>query len=457
MRCQHVVPFVPLVMLLFFAISAGGYTTLLNTGPVSNRVDIVFMGDGYTAGQLGTYAQHVNSCLEHLFGEGEDPFPRYRNFFNAYRIDIVSNQSGCDQPDQNIYRDTALGAVFEGSTDRSLVINNALAAPYLRNELLGAGISPEIRLVLVNTTRYGGTGGPIAVYSAANAHADEIALHEIGHSFAGLADEYVEYDSHYGGAEPSEANVTRDSTGQKWSRWFGYVDPLHPGIGAVGVFEGAKYYATGMYRPTYDSKMRNLYQPFNAVSREQIILSIYKSVNPLDAWADNATTVADPLGLWVDTIDPEVIKVQWSIDGVPVTGAVGEELSLSTLGLSIGPHTVTALAYDDTPWVRLETDALEQTVTWQVLINWMLGDTSGDGAINALDIAPFISTLTKTTPFLPQADFDHNRTVNALDIAPFIQVLTRGPNVPGQAVPEPASWAFATAVTLLIRRTTRRP
>jgi len=428
-------------VLLCLASPCRAYVALLDSGPASNRVDIVFVGDGYTADQLPTYAQHADSCLQHLFAEGEDPFPRYRNFFNACRIDIVSNETGCDQPDNGIYRDTALNATFQGSTDRSLVVNHSLVSSFIAAELSPAGVTPDLRVALVNTSRYGGTGGSVAVCSAAHASANEIALHEIGHTFADLADEYVSYDSAYSGSEPPEANVTLDPAGQKWDRWLGYVDPQHPGMSPVGAYEGARYYATGIFRPTLTSKMRSLYEPFNAVSREQIILTIYACVDPLDAWADNAAPLSDPAALWVDTVDPEVIKVQWSLDGAPLAGATRPQLELGGLGLSVGPHTLTALACDETEWVRLETDALRQTISWQVLVNWLLGDGNTDGAINALDIAPFVGMLTGASPFMEEGDLNRDGVVNALDVSLFVQALTAIPRS-SQAVPEPRAAMF---------------
>ena len=100
--------------------------TMINHGPSSNRVDIVFLGDGYTATDIsnGTYVNHINSYVNYMFSPGlnQDPFNRYRNYFNVYRIDVVSNQSGADVPQQGISRDTALDATyrFDGVTDRLL-------------------------------------------------------------------------------------------------------------------------------------------------------------------------------------------------------------------------------------------------------------------------------------------------------------------------------------------------
>jgi hypothetical protein len=348
-----------------------GYVTMVDNGPSTNRVDIVFLGDGYTASQIDTvYVSHVQSLLNYFFNQTQDPFPRYRNFFNVHRVNVISNESGADVPPLGIARDTALDASYywDGTTDRLLYVNSSKANAALSSGLAGAGFTAEMRPVTVNDTRYGGGGGWYAVYAGGNSGATEIALHELGHSFAGLADEY-DYggSTTYTGPEPSQANITTSSSGDKWARWLGYVDPDHSTIGAIGAYEGANYSRYGIYRPSANSKMRSLNRPFDAVSREDIILDIYRYVNPLDAWSDNAQTLVNPESLWVDVVDPNVIKTEWIVNGVVVPGVTGPTFN-PMAALGPGAYTITAHAFDDTAWVRLSTSELEQRVSWSVAI-----------------------------------------------------------------------------------------
>ncbi|MDQ3621541.1 MAG: M64 family metallopeptidase [Verrucomicrobiota bacterium] len=150
-------------------------------------MDIVFLGDGYTSTELGTYQTHINAMIGHLFDNGQDPFPRYERYFNAHRIDVTSEQSGADDPRVNFYVDTALDATYryDGVTQRLLYLNSAKASDALSIGLGGA-LTADMRLVSVNATQYGGGGGTYAVYAGGNSAATEIALHELGHSFAGL-------------------------------------------------------------------------------------------------------------------------------------------------------------------------------------------------------------------------------------------------------------------------------
>ena len=350
------------------------YTTIIDNGTPLNRVDVVFLGDGYTAADIaaGTYSGHIDAMLDHLFNDGEDPFVRYRNFFNVHRIDVVSNESGADIPTDGIYRDTALDASYSwaGGAERLLSADMTKAGAALNAGLDGAGFGADVKLVTVNESKYGGGGGVFAVYAGGNASTPEIALHELGHCLGKLADEYAYDETTYTGIEPSAANVTAnsDTATVKWSDWLGYEDPDHPEMGPIGLYEGAAYYNHGMYRATENSKMRALGWPFNAVSREEIILQIYDHVWPLDFWRPSGSPLVDPDQLWVDTIDPDVIAVQWYVDGDPLAGATGETFTLADHDIDPGQHEIAALAYDSIigDWVRRDLAELQMEVSWNV-------------------------------------------------------------------------------------------
>ena len=344
--------------------------TIRETGDYSNRVDIVFLGDGYTAGELSTtYRQHVNNMIDYMFTPNTltDPFSRYQNFFNIHSIDVVSPENGADDPATGAVVNTALNASynFDGVTDRLLSIDSSLGQSALTTALQGTNIDPELRLVTVNSTKYGGAGGYFATYAGGNSSALEVALHEVGHSFAGLADEYTYGGATvYQGSEPSAANITIDSSGSKWSHWIGYNDP---NVGQVGVFEGGGYSDRGIYRPTDNSKMRNLDRAFDPVAKEQFILQFYQYVDPLDSYTTNngSLVLSDPASLVVNPIDTDVIDVAWTVNGTSV-GGDQTSLDIASLGLTIGTHTISARAYDNTDLVRINRSELEQTVTWQI-------------------------------------------------------------------------------------------
>ncbi len=357
------------------------YDTMINNGSSSNRVDMIFIGDGYLASQLDTtYVTHINTTLDHFFNSAiGSPLGRYSSFFNVHRVNIASNEAGADDPVNGIFVDTALDASYNwGGTDRCLYFNTTKANNAVSIALSGSGIDTNDGMLLgvVNSTKYGGCGGQWGVYAGGNGAAQEIALHEIGHSFAKLADEYTYGGpANYTGGEPGAWNLTKSPTTGKWDRWLGYIDP-DSDIGEIGYYEGGGYSVTGIYRPSDNSKMRALDRPFDAISREKFINDIYDEVDPLDAWLSNSDTLLDPTALWVDTVDPSVINVEWFLDGQSL-GILGESIDLWTFGLAAGEYQFTALAYDSIldhafsgdslDWWRLDAAALQQSVSWNVV------------------------------------------------------------------------------------------
>jgi hypothetical protein len=384
-----------------------------HTGPDDNRVKIFFLGDGYTASQIDTtYVQHVQEMVDHLFHDGQDPYPRYQNFFNVYRVNVVSQESGADVPPLGISRNTALDAsyFYDGVLDRLLYVNETKANNALNSSLQGTGLVADIRFVAVNDTRYGGGGGRYAAYAGGNPISTEIALHESGHSFDGLADEYGGEASTYAGREPFESNVTTDPSGAKWSPWLGYDQP---GIGVIGAYEGARYYDHGLYRPSLDSKMRTLGMPFDAIARQAIILDIYSHVTPVDDYLPNDSAVNDPNAFFVDVIDPAVINVQWLLDGSPIAGAAGETPHLGNYRLSAGTHTLSARAYDPTDWVRVDRDLLEQTVSWTLSL--IPGDANGDALVTVDDYTLIDRGMALGLTGWSNGDFDGDGVITSAD------------------------------------------
>ena len=366
--------------------SRHSYRTALDNGASANRIDIVIAGDRYTEDQLDTdYAAHVDSLISYMFDDGllTQPFGRYESFFNIHIIDAVSTESS-----------TALGSVYTGSTwlvsENNTVVLEAMG---------GSGIAPDFRWAAINDARFGGSwDGAWATFSARNTLANEIALHEAGHGIGKLADEYWTAGTTWTFGEPFFPNVTADPTAAKWSRWLGYDQP---GIGVIGAYEGGFLHEEGIYRPSQHSKMNTTQSPgnpFDAVGREAFILEFYELVDPLDAYLANTATLENEDEFWVDTIDPDVILVDWTVNGTTFTNA-GERISLSDLGYDEGEFTVTARAYDPTDWVRFaDRSSLEQTVQWNVVngtpssgqvINGTAGNdtlagTAGNDTINGL-------------------------------------------------------------------------
>jgi hypothetical protein len=251
-----------------------------DNGRSSNRIDIVFLGDGYQATELSNFSDQVTNYSSGIISQ--EPFLDYSNYFNIHRVDIPSNDSGVDNdliPGQ--LKDTALDSEFscQGRVG-TLCTNVSKAWSY-------AALARDFDhiLVLTNSSSQGSAAYPfsnLSVVSAQQTQSIDSVLHQIGHSFGNLADEY---DSGpwptYTGFEPAEPNVSAQnknamiSQGLKWVKWLGKTS-----FGSViDTHEGAMGHKYSIFRPSLTSKMRELSAPFNGPSVESIIKQIYKQTS----------------------------------------------------------------------------------------------------------------------------------------------------------------------------------
>ncbi|HEY3495813.1 MAG TPA: M64 family metallopeptidase [Polyangiaceae bacterium] len=355
-------------------------------GPPSNRVNYVILGDGYTAETVNTtLVEHVNTALRRRFEtESGQPYLRYRNFVNICVMKAVSQNDGIGNGP----------TAFDGGNggDRLARVNGQKVDAYLR-EQLPEEIEVDWKAVVLNQDLWENTGSALMLWSGANDEAPGAALHEGGHGFHQLADEYC--GSNTGtrcgddtegtgsiGEEYEEVNSTGNplTTGGKWDLWIGSEQKgmSVPDRGATGIqstFIGSRYTDSGQYRPSANSMMNSLFTEnvntsFNSVSREQIIFTIWRAVRPIDSTEPPAGTseapaaVEDPATLSVYVVDPAVINVDWTVDGV-VTENGGTSFDTSVLGA--GTHTVVARAYDnaDMDLVRLRTGVCPPDVVRQ--------------------------------------------------------------------------------------------
>src|SRR5262245_21366268 len=172
------VVFTLLLCLVPLVASGEPVVTIRNNGASDNRVDVVVLGDGYTASELGKYATDVETFVQGMFNQ--EPLRDYQRYFNVHRVDVTSHESGADHPERNppVLRDTALDATYNCSGIQRLICVNLSKV----NGVLSRSVAADIRevvLVVVNDAEYGGSGGSIAVASV-HPSAVEIVLHELG-------------------------------------------------------------------------------------------------------------------------------------------------------------------------------------------------------------------------------------------------------------------------------------
>ena len=302
-------------------------------GEPATKVDFLILGDGYTAREANKFERDARRLTEVLFSTS--PFKEHRKDFNVWALCPPAAESGISRPSTGIYRDSPLGATYDAFGSERYVLtfeNRALRkvaqfAPY------------EFIEVLANNRTYGG-GGIFNLYStvaADNGFADYVFVHEFGHHFAGLADEYytspVSYAPVAERIEPWEPNATAllDPARLKWKDLVPPDTPIptpwnkeayeqysreyqkrrtqirkdnrpesemealfrenlafeqamfrrEKYWGRVGAFEGAMYEPKGYYRPEVDCIMFSRTNHFCAVCRRAIerIINLYSSRN----------------------------------------------------------------------------------------------------------------------------------------------------------------------------------
>jgi len=295
---------------------------LQKMGDPANKVDLLVLGDGYTAAERGKFEKDAHRFMDALFSTS--PFREHQRDFNVWGLCPPAEESGVSRPSSGMYRRSPLGASYDTfgteryvlTTENRTLRDVASFAPY------------EFIEILVNGETYGGGGifNQYAVAAIDNLWAGYVGVHEFGHHFAGLADEYYTSDVAYlppaNKTEPWEPNVTAllDPANLKWKDLVAPGTPVPTPWGQeefdrferdiqkqrkelraagkpeaemeelfrkerekedamlrsekyaekVGAFEGANYEAKGYYRPEVDCIMFTRHKTFCAVCRRAI-------------------------------------------------------------------------------------------------------------------------------------------------------------------------------------------
>ena len=238
----------------------------LHRGGTSREcIDVAIVAEGYTAGEMETFYRDAQAACRAILAHA--PFDRLARRFNFIAVGAPSKDSGVSVPREGMWRRTAVGSNFDTFySDRYLTTGHVRRL----NDLL-AGLPYEHIIVLANTQTYGG-GGIYNFYTLTAAHHAQFApvvVHEFGHSFGGLADEYF-YDDQYtpmypSDTEPWEPNLTTlKDFSSKWADMLpeGTPVPTPPVTDParvytqVGVYEGGGYSSKGVYRPATECRMK---------------------------------------------------------------------------------------------------------------------------------------------------------------------------------------------------------
>ena len=388
MKPRRVLIFTFCLIHLGFVPALLGQATILSirtNGPTSKLINLVYLSEGYTTSQLPQFLVDTTNIMNQLLTIS--PWNSYSNYFNVFAISVASAQSGSDHytPTTNLVN-TYFNSTFDSHgiqwmlsippNDRDGAYNDGEGKVYaLLQQLM-----PEYDIVglIVNDTVYGGSGGQILVTSI-NSSSGEIANHEIGHTFAKLGDEYS--DPYPGYPDVEEPNTTTNSTvGVKWNAWI-LPTTLIPtpdvksNYTVDGLFQGAHYHTTGWYRPKHDCKMRTLEVPYCEICAQELVLSIYRVIRPIQSFSPAATSVAvgaqDSAAFNLSTLRPanNNLTVQWFTNGVAVGWATATNFTINASQLAVGTNVIKALVHDPTSYVRTDlASLLWDTNVWNLAV-----------------------------------------------------------------------------------------
>jgi hypothetical protein len=216
----------------------------------------------------------ATQLIKHILSH--QPFKKYVNKMNFYAVAVPSEESGISEPHLDRWKNTALRSHYHTFySERYLMTANVF-----RVMDYASVVPADVVYILANTTKYGGGGiyNYYALTSARGRDAASVTVHEFGHSFAGLADEYFRecwdaLDQTYDTAvEPWEPNITTlKQFDRKWVEMLAPGTPvptplpadstLHRSTKITGVYEGGGYRSKGIYRPTPDCRMKTNQAP----------------------------------------------------------------------------------------------------------------------------------------------------------------------------------------------------
>lgn len=358
-----------LLILLLFLISASvvaqSFETVLlrSNGPEDKRINFVILGDGYSAAEQTLFLLDAEELIDYLFDK--EPFSHYEDYFNVYAIKVISPESGVKHPanatdvNEPVFPmsnpDNFLQTTFDyGNIHRCIYsLNHNLTTQVL------AANTPffDEAYVLVNSPYYGGCAGVYSYFSK-NELAHEVMVHELGHSFAGLADEYYFAPT---GESPNKTQNNNPQT-NRWRNWIG--------TNGVDIYPHAEN--PTWYRPHESCIMRSLNNEFCSVCSETIIERIHQLQNPIDAYSPDENTIRLDVGSIDFNIElilpqPNHLEFSWKLNGETIEETL-PSVTIQSDVLATGDNTLIFSVLDNTSLVRKENHGTIHlsTVSWTI-------------------------------------------------------------------------------------------
>ena len=335
---------------------------ILENGPRDKRINMVILGDGFTAGQQADFVADASNLVDYLFNKS--PFNQYKNYFNVYAVKVISAESGVKHPGtatdvtEPVFAvsnpNNFLGTTFDVGVHRCVYSNTTNVV----SSVLASNVPDfDIAFVLGNSPEYGGCGGTYAFVSNHPA-ASEIVVHELGHSFGKLADEYWFSGT---GESPNKTKNNNAAT-NKWKNWIG--------LNNVGIFPYTE--SPTWFRPHQNCEMRFLDREFCSVCKQQLVERVHTLQNPIDSFTptnSSAINLTGPITFSVNEIlpVPNTLANTWSVNGT----AISETSNVATLSPSDfinGVNTVLFTVVDKNTLLKVDNheNLHVSTISWTV-------------------------------------------------------------------------------------------
>lgn len=340
---------------------------IIENGPRDKRINMVVLGDGFTAAQQGNFIADATTLVNYIFNKS--PFDQYKNYFNVYAVKVISAESGVKHPGtatdvtEPVFPvsnpNNFLGTTFDVGVHRCVYSNNT----NLVTNVLASNVPDfDVAFVLGNSPQYGGCGGTYAFLSN-HPNATEIVVHELGHSFGKLADEYWFSGT---GESPNKTQNNNPAT-IKWKNWLGSEN--------VGIFPYSE--SPTWFRPHENCEMRFLDREYCAVCRQQLIERVHTLQNPINSFTPSngaSINLTGPINFNVTEILPIPNSLQntWTLNGTAQT-ETSSSLTLNPANFNLGLNTVLFSVTDNNPFLRVDNHATVHVGT----ISWTVNKTLG--------------------------------------------------------------------------------
>ena len=351
--------------------------TLLKSGPIDNRINILILGDGFTEAEMPKFIEEANKFKTKFLRS--PAYARCQNYFNFFAVKTPSKQSGATNlgrsPDfnnkQGIHqgqpietKDTFFGSAFGTSDVHRLVGPTEDKYPIVAKVIAYSFPASDLTMMIVNTPWYGGAGGSFSVYTLSPSAMD-VAIHEIGHTFTYLADEY--WISLNFSGERINRTAVNNSDKVKWKNWLE--------IEKIGIYNHVGSDAKGWYKPANGTcLMENLGLDYCAVCREAVTYTVLSLIDPIETLSptntDKVIVRSKPEVIEIGLLqpNPKTLKTEWRIDGKLIETKKSKiEIQANQISNKTGSK-LTVTVFDTTAFIRTENPEIDikHTRTWDL-------------------------------------------------------------------------------------------